>query len=387
MPASEAAVVELVRRAAAAGLTVRVTGTGHSFLPLCATAGVLISLDNLAGIESVDVAKREATILAGSKIHALGEPLYEHGLALENQGDIDRQSLAGAISTGTHGTGRSLGSLSTQVIGLRIVTADGTIRSISLEDDPDTLSAAAVSLGALGVTTAIRLRLAVAYHLHERTWQEPIDVCLARLDERIAATRHFEFFWYPTTDLAHAKALDPTDRAPDALSQPSDNQVEASGELSTLPGERIDTSYRIFPSDRDNKFNEMEYSLPAGQGPNCFRAICRLMRTEHTEVTWPVEYRTLAADGLDLSTAFGRETVTISIHQAATLPHQAFFADAEAIFRQHGGRPHWAKIHSLRAKDLTPLYPKWDHFHAIRRNLDPSGVFMNDHLKQLFEAE
>ncbi len=223
--------------------------------------------------------------------------------------------------------------------------------------------------------------------MHEKTWQEPIDECLARLDERIAATRHFEFFWYPTTDLAHAKALDPTDQQPDTLAQPSAEQTEASGELSTLPGERIDFSYRIFPSDRDNKFNEMEYSLPAAQGPDCFHAIRHLLRTKHTEVAWPVEYRTLAADGLDLSTAYGRETVTISIHQAAALPHKAFFADAEVIFRQHGGRPHWAKMHGPRAKELAPLYPKWDHFQAIRRKLDPGGVFMNDHLKQLFEAE
>jgi FAD/FMN-containing dehydrogenase len=373
LPDSEAAVAALVKQAADAAHVVRVTGSGHSFLPLCATDDVLVSLDQLAGIESVDRERLEATVFAGTKLHALGEPLAAHGMALANQGDIDRQSLAGAISTGTHGTGRSLGSLSTQVVGLRIVTADSQLLDVSLDRDAEVMAAARVSLGALGVTTAIRLRLVPAYRLHEKLWQEPIEECLDRLDERIAATRHFEFFWYQATDLAHAKALDPTDQPPD--------------ELPDMPGERIDHSYVVFPTAREDRFNEMEYSVPAEQGPACFRAIRELMRTRHAHVTWPVEYRTLAADEIDLSTSQGRETVTLSIHQANTLEHRAFFADAEVIFRRHGGRPHWAKMHSLRAAQLAPLYPRWNHFQAIRRQLDPQGVFMNDHLKLLFEAE
>lgn len=384
MPISEAAVAELVKQAARAGQVVRVTGSGHSFLPLCATDDVLISLDNLAGIESADRERLEATIFAGTKLHALGEPLAAHGMALANQGDIDRQSLAGAVSTGTHGTGPTLGSFSTQVVGLRIVTAEGELLELDLDRDADVMAAARTSLGALGVTTAIRLRVLPAYRLHEKLWQEPIDECLARLDERIAATRHFEFFWYQATDLAHAKSLHPTDQPPDKLPRATS---EPSGELANTPGERIDHSYRVFPSSRENRFNEMEYSVPAEQGPACFREIRELMRTRHPHVTWPVEYRTLAADEIDLSTSQGRETVTLSIHQANTLEHRAFFADAEVIFRRHDGRPHWAKMHSLTAAELAPLYPRWDHFQTIRRQLDPGGVFMNEHLKQIFERE
>ena len=234
LPDSEAAVAALVKQAADARQVVRVTGSGHSFLPLCATDDVLVSLDQLAGIESVDRERLEATVFAGTKLHALGEPLAAHGMALANQGDIDRQSLAGAISTGTHGTGRSLGSLSTQVVGLRIVTADSQLLDVSFDRDSDAMAAVRVSLGALGVTTAIRLRLVPAYRLHEKLWQEPIEECLDRLDERIAATRHFEFFWYQATDLVHAKALDPTDQPPD--------------ELPDMPGERIDHSYVVFPT-------------------------------------------------------------------------------------------------------------------------------------------
>ncbi|REK10006.1 MAG: FAD-binding protein [Planctomycetota bacterium] len=368
-PASEEEVADAVRSAARENRTVRVWGSGHSFVPLCASDDVLVSLDRVAGIESVDAEQGEATILAGSKLHDLGEPLARHGLALENQGDVDVQSLAGAVSTGTHGTGRALGSLSTQVVALRMITGNGTLLEVTPADD-DLLAASRVSLGALGVLTAIRLRLVPAYRLHERVWQEPIDTCLSRLDERIAATRHYEFFWYPRTGLAHGKALEPTDAAPD--------------DMRGVEGERIDHSYNVFPTVRENRFNEMEYALPADEGPECFAAIRELMRTRHADVTWPVEYRTVAADGIDLSPACGRPTVAISIHQAAQLEHRAFFADAEPIFLAHGGRPHWGKMHSLRAPDLARLYPRWDHFCRVRDRLDPGGTFLNKHLRGLF---
>jgi FAD/FMN-containing dehydrogenase len=291
-------------------------------------------------------------------------------MALANQGDVDVQALAGAVSTGTHGTGRSLGSLSTQVVGLRLVNAAGEIVNCSVDEEADLFSAARVSLGTLGVVTALRMRLVPAYRLHEHTWQEPIDTCLDRLAERIAGNRHFEFFWYQATDLAHAKALNPTEAEP--------------GELPNLAGQRIDHSDRIFPTVRSNRFNEMEYSVPYDAGPSCFREIRALMRERHPDVAWPVEYRTLAADDIDLSTAQGRETVTLSIHQAAALDPRAFFAAAEAIFRAHGGRPHWAKMHSLLADQLAPLYPRWNSFHTVRRRLDPGRVFTNDYLERVF---
>jgi FAD/FMN-containing dehydrogenase len=370
LPDSEAQIAELVRAAARERRRLRVCGSGHSFVPLCATDDVLLSLDAWAGVETVDLARGEATVRAGTKIHDLGEPLRRHGLALENQGDVDVQSLAGAVSTGTHGTGRALGSLATQVVGLRLVTASGELLEIDADHQPDLLPAAQVSLGALGVVTAIRLRLLPAYRLHESTWREPIDASLAQLDERIEATRHFEFFWYPQTDLAHAKALHPTERDPDAMPG--------------VEGQRIDHSDRIFPTARNVRFNEMEYSLPAAAGPACFRAIRDLMRARHREVAWPVEYRTVAADQIDLSPAYGRPTVAISIHQAAELDCRAFFADAEVIFRAHDGRPHWGKMHGLRAVQLAPLYPRWSHFHEVRRRLDPRGLFLNDHLETIF---
>lgn len=369
-PTSEAAVLELIAAAAASARTIRVTGTGHSFTPLCATDDVLLSLDDLQGLISLDSAQSTATLWAGTKIARATELLLEQGWSLENQGDVDVQSLAGAISTGTHGTGAKLGSLSTQLTALRIATANGQLVDCSLVADADTFRTAGVSLGVLGVITAVTLRVLPAYRLHERQWQIPIDECLADLPAHIAAHRHFEFFWYPTTDLAHMKALDLTDEEP---------AVVAGRE-----GERIDFSGRIFPTVRERRFNEIEYALPAAAGPECFAEVRQLMRRQFAEVTFPVEYRTLAADDLWLSPAYGRETVTISVHEAADRPFVSFFAAVEAVFRRYDGRPHWGKIHTRSAAELRELYPRWDEAMAVRRRFDPAGRFLNEHLRRLF---
>jgi FAD/FMN-containing dehydrogenase len=381
-PESEAEVVSIVRRAAAAGHIVRVTGTGHSFTPLCASNDVLLSLDRLASIESADAAGRRAWIGAGTKIHDLGGPLAELGMAIENQGDVDVQAIAGAVSTGTHGTGPTLGSISTQVVGLRIVTADGDVLNCSREADGNLFRAAQVSLGALGVITAVRLRLLARYRLHEQVRRESLDACLDNLDQRIRANRHFEFFWYPADDIALTKTLNPTDR-PAMASQTDVGRTEGVG-LASAERERVDDSWRIFPTVRENRFNEMEYSMPAERGVECFLEVRELMRRKHTAMAWPIEYRTVAADDILISTSEGRATVAISIHQGAALPYAAFFDDAEKIFRRHQGRPHWAKLHSLSSQDLKELYPEWERFQAVRMRLDPQGRFLNEYLRRLF---
>jgi FAD/FMN-containing dehydrogenase len=378
-PASEDEVTAMVRRSGADGKVVRVAGAGHSFTPLCASDDVVVSLERLSGIESVDVKGRRAWIRGGTKIHDIGGPLAEHGLALENQGDVDVQAIAGAVSTGTHGTGPTLGSISTQVVGLRVITAAGEVMRLSKESDAEVFRAAQVSLGALGVITAVELRLLPLYRLHEVVRREQLDACLASLEERIRANRHFEFFWYPTDDAAATKTLNPTDRPP--TSTPDAPEGAA---LSNAERERVDESWRIFPTVRENRFNEMEYSLPAGRGVECFLEIRELMRRKHTDVAWPVEYRTVAADDILISPAQGRATVAISIHQGASLPYAAFFDDAERIFRRHGGRPHWGKMHSLASRELRELYPHWERFQAVRTRLDPQGRFANEHLRRLF---
>ncbi len=382
---SEDEIVALVKQASHANARIRVAGSGHSFVPLCTSDEILLSLDHLHGVVATNRDARQATVWAGTKIHQLGDPLWALGLAMENMGDIDRQAIAGAISTGTHGTGPTLGSISTQVDGLRIVIASGETVDCSPTVEPEIFKAAQVSLGALGIITQVTLRLRPAYQLHECTRVAAFDECIAQLDEQIQTNRHFEFFWVPGEDVCAMKALNfaQADQLPTTRAKPN-----VTGRLTRyVRAEQLDRSYRIFPSERNLKFNETEFAVPAANGPDCLREIRQLMQTKYPAIIWPLEYRTLAADDIFLSPAYGRATMTISVHQAAELPYQPFFADIEAIFRNYHGRPHWGKIHTHTASTLRPLYPLWDNFQAVRTQLDPQGMFMNDYLQAIFEPQ
>ena len=368
-PKSEGEIAALVRRAAGEGRGLRVVGTGHSFTPLVATPGYVVSLDDWAGLEDADPSRLEATARAGTKLHDLGEALLALGMATANLGDVDVQSVGGALGTGTHGTGRSLQNLSAQAVALRLVLASGEVVDCSAEREPDLWRAARVSFGSLGVLSAARFRLLPAYRLHERVGRASLEEALERLPEEIAANRHFELFWFPARDLVETKAINPTAAEP--------------ASLEGRKYERIDWSCKILPSVRELKFNEMEYSVPAEAGLACVRAVAARMRARWSDVQWPVEYRTLRADDAWLSTAHERETVTLSIHQDASLPYRELFGDLEAIFREHAGRPHWGKVHTLGAAELAGLYPRFGDFCALRRRLDPAGVFLNEHLRKL----
>jgi FAD/FMN-containing dehydrogenase len=367
-PASDAQVQEAIRGAASRGLGVRVAGTGHSFQPLVATDGILLSLDELEGIIQLDRETGRVRVAAGTKLHALGELLLAEGLAMENLGDVDVQALAGALSTGTHGTGRALRNLPSQVESLRLVGASGDAFECD-RSDPDQFAAARVSLGALGVITEVVLRCLPAYRLHERTRRMSAEEAIAEADEASRASRHWELWWMPGRDITEVKTHSLTDEEP------------ASVEGRRF--ERIDWSCRILPSERDQRFAEMEYSVPAESGPDCFAAVRERMQKRHPDVAWPVEYRMLAADDAWLSMAHERETVTISLHQDIALPFREFFADIEPIFLEAGGRPHWGKIHGLTAAELRPRYPRFDDFVATRERLDPEGRFSNAHLESL----
>jgi FAD/FMN-containing dehydrogenase len=383
MPRSEADLAAVVTAARRTRSNLRVAGSGHSFTPLCATTGTLVSLAGWQGVSATDATAGTATCWAGAALHQLGAPLLAAGLALENMGDIDRQALAGAIATGTHGTGRTLGNLSTQVVGLRLLLASGEFLDCSPAREPAIFHAARLALGLLGIITQVTLRVLPAYRLHERTWAASFDACLAQLPALVRDNRHCEFFWSPGDDACALKVLNPT--AATALPAPPALPTAPAGLARYLAPERIDWSYRIFPSERTRRFNEMEFAVPAEHGPDCLRELRQLMRQRHPTVTWPIEYRTVRADDIPLSPACGRETVTISIHQAANLPYRAFFADAEAIFRNHYGRPHWGKLHGYTARDLRDGYPQWDTFLATRARLDPAGRFLNPYLRQFFD--
>jgi FAD-linked oxidoreductase len=394
-PRSEDELAAAVAESSHRGETVRAAGSGHSFVPLCAAdGGTLISLEHLTGVISADRNSLEAVVWAGSRIADLGQPLRAAGLAMTTMGDIDRQAIAGAIATGTHGTGLAVQSIPNQVAGLRIVGPGGATHELQLDADADAMRAARVSLGALGVVSQVRLKLVPAFRLHERTWFEPPDECMARLEERIHATRHFEFFWMPVKDACFMKTLQPTERDVDPMPDQKgarrprrQGHASEGGDTHHRRSERIDWSDRVFPSERNVKFNEIEFSMDAEHGPACFAELRALLLGRFKgEVEWPLEYRTVAPDDVYLSPAHGQWTVSISAHQGVELPHQAFFREVEAIFRAHDARPHWGKWHSHRATELRALYPRWDDFQRVRQAMDPQGVFMNAYVRELFLA-
>jgi FAD-linked oxidoreductase len=355
----------------------------------------MLSLDHLHGVRSKlafparQGAGGEAGIGAGAKLWTLGDPLWELGLAMANIGDIDRQTLAGAVSTGTHGTGRALGSISTQVTSLKLITAAGEIVECSPSREPAIFKAAQVSLGALGVLAEVTLRLLPRYYLLERTWVASFEECLAEMESYIQANRHFEFFWTPPYDACAMKALNPVElqiqeQATTPILLGYEGRAPQGGLARYVREARIDRSCRIFPSERNLKFNETEFAIPYEYGLSCLCELRQLMQSRYPHIQWPVEYRTLAADDIPLSPAYERQSVAISLHQAAGLPYQPFFDDAEAIFRNHRGRPHWGKIHTHSAAELRWLYPRWQDFQTIRQQLDPSGIFLNPYLRDIF---
>jgi FAD/FMN-containing dehydrogenase len=372
-PADEDELQYLVRRAGAEGRTVRVAGAGHSSTPLVRTDDVLVSMERFKGVVSQE--GETMTIRSGMMLKEANQAFLEHGLALENLGDVDLQALVGAIGTGTHGTGKRLRIISNHLVGGRLVNGKGETVEFSLETDHDLTLAARVALGALGIFTELKLRLVPAFKLHRREWCTHIEDCMVNLDRLVEENRNFDFYWYPRSDEAKLRTLNPPGEGPDDIP------------YAWCQKEKEGWSGDVIPRDRDNKFDEIEFWLPAEKGPSCFEEVRQRIKAVHRrDVGWRVLYRTVAADEAFLSGAHGRPTVTVSMHHNASLPHDAFFRDIEPILLRHGGRPHWGKKHYRTARDLRPLYPKWDRFQEIRRSMDPGGVFLNDHLRSLFEG-
>ena len=368
-PTAEGEIVDAVERAAAAGQSVRAVGASHSHSRIAAPDGTLIELDSWQGVIDADAEAQRATVRSGSRIFQLGEPLHEHGLALRNQGDIDKQSIAGAISTGTHGTGPTLQNLSSSVEGVRLILASGEVVNCSANERPELFEVARHSLGGVGLITEVTLGVRPAYRLHERLWKESPDDVFGRIDELVAGTRHFEFFWMPQLDACACKTLDETDADAD--------------DMPDVKLERVGWSHNIISSIRDDKHTEMEYSVPAEDGPACFNEVREMILRDFPDLGWPLEYRTVRSDDIWISAAGGRETVTISAHQDISLDDRDLFEACEAIFRRYDGRPHWGKAHFQTGAELAELYPRYGDWWQIRDEHDPGGVFVTEDLARL----
>ena len=408
-PGTDAELADALRGAHQASQAVRMVGGGHSFSPLVASDGLIVSLDKLQGVIAVDTEARIARVRAGTRLWALGDALAAHGLAMENLGDINVQSLAGATSTGTHGTGIAFGNLATQIVGMKFLRADGSEASASAAEDPALFAGGRIGLGSLGVLTEISLRLVPSYRLHLERDTMDLEECLARSDELVAANRNFEFYWMPHSGVVQTKAWNTTDapvdkhdwkrwandvllenttfgllcnigKAVPALCPPISRLCASLLSHS----EQVDASHSMLSTVRSVRFNEMEWSLPAARGADALREIRALISRREFPLMFPLEYRWVRADDLWLSPNHGRDSVHISVHQFRGMPFERYFDAVQAICLNHGGRPHWGKVHSLKGRRLAALYPRWDDFLALRERMDPAGRFLSPYLRELF---
>jgi FAD-linked oxidoreductase len=411
-PDGVAAVVGAVERARADRSTVKMAGSGHSFTAIAAPEAALLTPQRLSGIVAVDRDAMTVTALAGTPLKVLNAGLEGLGLSLHNMGDIAEQTLAGATSTGTHGTGGTAAGLAAQLAGLELVTGTGEVVRASATENADVFDLARVGLGALGILTSLTFHVEPLFVLeaHEQpmTW----DRGLAAYDDMEAAAHHVDLYWFPHTDRLMVKQNVRTDLDPGEQEPPSraatwweDELVSNTvfGGLCRL-GERApglvprinriagraqserrysDLAHRVFVTPRRVRFREMEYAVPREVGLDVLRECRRVIDASDWRIAFPVEVRTARADDVPLSTSYGRDSLYLAFHVPAGTDHRAYFGGLEPILRDAGGRPHWGKVHTRTAADLAPAYERFDDFLALRDRLDPDRVFANDHLRRI----
>ena len=402
--------VEEVAEIVARSEQVRVAGAGHSFTDAVLTDGTLMSLERMDRVVDVDRSSGLVRVQAGITLGALSDELWRHGLAFENLGDIDVQSIAGATATGTHGTGAKLRNLSAALHSIELVVGDGSVIEVNEENDPEAWRAARVSVGALGVVTAVTLRAVPAFTLEGVDRGRPLDEVLGEIAELAEAADHFEFFTFPYTD----RALTRTNRRVPGPPRPRrpraawlEDEVFKNGFfglmcragrarpaliprinrlvslLGGMESRLVDRSYRIFATPRSVRFTEMEYAIPREHAVEAIRAVRELVEDRGLAVSFPFEVRFVAPDDAFLSPAGGRETCYIASHVFEGMEYEPFMRGVEEIMDRFEGRPHWGKRHFQTADTLRPRYPQWDRFQAVRERLDPEGRFANDYVRRV----
>ncbi len=408
-PGSREELAGIVRRAAERGQSVRAVGSGHSFTEIALTDGVAVDLGRLDRVLSVDRPAGLVKVEGGIVLAALNRRLDALGLAFENLGDIDRQTLAGSISTGTHGTGARFRSVSAQVESIDLVLADGSSLEISDASDPAALAAARIGLGALGLIYAVTIRTVPAYTLNRTDVPRALDDTLAALDDLNEASDHFEFYVFPHTRTALCRESRRTDEAPRprprAVVYAQEVMLENwGGQVIALAGRhlpsqaprlarlaasgvgrstKVDASYRVFASERRIRFTEMEYGIPREHAAEAVRRVLHVAGRPEHRVAYPIEVRFAAGDDLALSSSHARDTCYVAVHQDRKLDWRPYFGEVERIMDTYGGRPHWGKRHFQTAETLAPRYPRWSEFQALRAKLDPEGLFANEYVRRV----
>jgi len=402
-PAGRPELQEQVAAATAAGRRVAIPGSGHSFTAAALGEDVMVDVSDLAGVIDADLATGLVKVGGGTVLADLNRELDRLGLAMENLGDIDRQTIAGAISTGTHGTGAAMPNLPAQVVAIDLVTADGGLHELGADREGDLLRAARIAFGSLGVITAVTVQTVPAFNLHRADLPMPLDEVLADFDGLANGNEHFEFFVFPYTETALTIRRNRTTRRPKPRGRferfLADVVVENGlGDLALratgrIPGviprtarfstrfmsqsEQIDVSHRCFSNYRTIRFNEMEYAVPRESGTEALGRVLDLIREHEMPLAMPIECRVVPADDSLIGPVAGRDSTYIAVHQHSTLEWQPHFREIERIFDSYGGRPHWGKHHFKTAATLAPLYPGWDRFQAVRDRLDPGRTFTN----------
>ncbi|MFD8428904.1 D-arabinono-1,4-lactone oxidase [Streptomyces coelicoflavus] len=408
-PASVDELAAAVRRAAEDGLRVKAVGTGHSFTSIAATDGMLIRPHLLTGIRGIDRDAMTVTVEAGTPLKRLNMALAREGLSLTNMGDIMEQTVAGATSTGTHGTGRDSASIAAQIRALELVTADGSVLTCSADENPEVFAAARIGLGALGVVTAITFAVEPVFLLTAREEPMPFDRVLTDFDELWSENEHFEFYWFPHTGSTNTKRNNrsagperPVGRfqgwlddeflsngvfqAANWVGRAAPAAVPAIARISSRALSArtyTDNPYKVFTSPRRVRFVEMEYAVPREAVVGVLRELRTMVDRSRLRISFPVEVRTAPADDITLSTASGRDSAYIAVHMFRGTPYQAYFTAAERIFTAHEGRPHWGKIHTRDAEYFSGVYPRFGEFTALRDRLDPERLFLNDYLRRV----
>jgi FAD-linked oxidoreductase len=410
-PINEGEVKLLVKRAYSQGKTIRVVGSGHSWTPLIESEDILVSLDKMQGLIKADPEKSRVKVWAGTKLKTLGKILHQQGLAMENLGDIDVQSIAGALSTGTHGTGIDFGTLATQLVEISFVNGKGDLITCNKENDPDLFRAAQISLGALGIITSYTIQAVPAYVLAYQARKADLNQTLTKLDEYKKSTRNFEFYWFPYTKTVQLKFLNRSSDRPQTGLWRKFNQSflenGVAGFLSRVTAwfpalaattsrifaagigseKYVNYSYKVFATQRNVRFYEMEYNIPAEKFAQVLLEIEECILKNRFRVHFPIECRFVKADDIMISPARERESAYIAVHMYRGMPYNPYFEAIEKIFRQHGGRPHYGKMNTCTYADFKNMYVDWDKFIALRDELDPEGVFLNDYLRGIFGKE
>jgi FAD/FMN-containing dehydrogenase len=380
--ADESGVQEHVAKAAGAGLRARTYGTGHSFTPIVAT-DVLINTEKMRGITRIDAVAGRVSAGPKTTIADFGRPLWEEGLALANQGDIDTQAIAGAIATATHGSGRKLGSFSSALAGARFIDGQGHVVEISETANPELLPALQTSIGMLGIMTEVTIAVVPAYELHARTDVMPFDEMIERFDEDVGEFRHYGFFWMPTDDSARLYNLDGAGADDCVVKRYREVPVGTSRE-GWGPHERVGRSYEIYPMVYDPNFHEVEYFLPLEAAKEILKGMRELMLGWLPLSLYPLEIRVVGAEKAWMSPNYERDNLVVSISGEPGKDYWPYLRACDDLFAEFEGRPHWGKLHFMTAERLAGLFPRYGDFVALRRRFDPAGTFLNDHLEPLF---